>query len=108
MVESLLARAQRGREVDIGLKAAAVLNGCVTGADDPLGLAPGGEPGNFLGKEGIEAFYCPIIESYQTQAAAIWIEIRGQIMQAGQSLEILRCKADILNLGSNQHPVRKR
>src|ERR1700676_3281669 len=108
MVESLLAGAQRGREVEIGLKAAVDLNGGVTGADDPLALAPGGETGNFLGKEGIEAFDRPIIESYQTQAAAIWIEIRGQIMQAGQSLEILRCEAAILHLGSNQHPVRNR
>ena len=29
-------------------------------------------------------------------------------MQAGQGLEILRCKAPILELGSNQNPVRNR
>src|SRR6267378_5371401 len=107
-VESRSAGAQRGYEVEIGLKAAVDLNGGVSGADDALALAPRGENGNPVGKEGIEAFNRPVIQSYQTQSAAIWKEIRGQIMQAGQGLEILRCKAPILDLGSNQHAVRNR
>ena len=108
MVESLLAGAQRGREVEIGLKAAINLNGGVSGADDTFTFAPDRESGNLLAEEGIDTFDSPVIESYQTQSAAIWTEIRGQIMQAGQGLEILRCKAPILDLGSNQDPVRNR
>jgi len=95
----------RGR---IGLKAAVDLDGGVTGADDALVFAPDGKTGNSLAEEGIEALNNPIIEAYQTQSAAIEMEIRGQIMQASQGLEILRSKAPILYLGSNQHAVRNR
>src|SRR6267378_909669 len=107
-VESRSAGAQRGREVEIGLKAAVDLDGGVTGADDALAFAPDGKTRNPLAKESIEALNNPVIEAYQTQSAAIEIEIRGQIMQPGKGLEILRSKAPILYLGSNQHAVRNR
>src|SRR2546430_16763863 len=101
-----LAGAQRGREVEVGLKTAIDLNGGVTSADDLFTFAPDCESGNLLAEDDIEAFDDPVIETYQTQSTAIWMEIRGQIMQAGQGLEILWRKAPILHLGSNQHPVR--
>jgi hypothetical protein len=61
---SELAGAQGSREVQIGLQAAVDLDGGVTGANDALALAPGGESRHPLAEQRIEALNRPVIRAY--------------------------------------------
>src|SRR5216683_2835627 len=108
MVANELAGAQRSCEVEIGLQAAVDLDGGVARAEGAFALAPDGECGNLLADEGVKTLDNPVIGAHQTQSSAIRVEIGGKIMQPGQGLEMLWHKAPIIDLGSNQHPVRNR
>jgi hypothetical protein len=102
------AGAKRRRKLEICLEAAVHLDGGVAGANDALAYAPSGNSGNAGPGESVEGSYHTVVDSHETESAAIRIEIGGQIMQSSECPEVLRGDAPVFNASSRQYPVGDR